>query len=66
MSEGKPDPPGSWSALMADNIGRFEVAAKFGMNATWNPVGSAAMAKILRQMCRIIDDEIEARRNPTT
>ena len=50
-----------WRDVMRENIGRFDVAAAIGGSATWNAEGSAAMAKLLKEMCRIIDDEVNAR-----
>jgi hypothetical protein len=51
-----------WSEVVEPLAARFEVAAKFGQSAVWNATGSAAMAKLMRNMARIIDDEIMARR----
>lgn len=58
MSEAK---SGAWLELMEPHIRRFEVAGKFGGSAIYNSVGSAAMAKLIRKMAAIIDEEIDRR-----
>jgi len=59
MAEAKPR---SWLEVMGPHIRRFEVAAKFGQNATYNATGSAAMARLIKKMATIIDEEIDRRR----
>lgn len=51
----------TWADVMAPHIRRFELAAMFGSNATYNAKGAASMAKLLKKMARIIDEEVEHR-----
>ncbi len=53
--------PRQWMAVMADIVARFDVAATFGMSTTWNAEGSRSLAVLIRQMCSIIDNEIDHR-----
>lgn len=39
MSDQEP----TWTELVAPIVAKCEVAAKFDMNATWNPKGAAAL-----------------------
>lgn len=50
-----------WADVTAAILRRFDIAAQFDGKAVWNAKGSAACAKIIREMARIIDDEIERR-----
>lgn len=54
--------PVSRLEIMGPHISRFEVAAKFGGTASYNALGSEAMAKLIRKMATIIDEEIDRRR----
>lgn len=58
------EPPPTWTDVMMPHIRRFEVAAKFGKSAVYNPTGSAAMAKLIRKMAAIIDAEVDRRNAP--
>lgn len=51
-----------WREIIDPIAARFEIGAAFNMDVTHNPKGSAAIAKLIREMARIIDDEIEARK----
>jgi hypothetical protein len=44
-----------WQAVMHTAIGRFKVAALSGGSATWNAVGSQAMAELLTELARYVD-----------
>lgn len=46
--------------LLGPSIRRFEVAAAMGLNATWNPTGSAAMAKLLKETAMMFDHHVAA------
>ncbi len=54
---------GGWTECVAPIANKLEVGAKFGERTVFNEEGSKALAKLLREMARIIDDEIE-RRSP--
>lgn len=56
----------TWLELMGPHIRRFEVAAKFGGGVTYNAIGSAAMAGLIKRMAMIIDEEINCRRKDVT
>lgn len=51
--------PGSWSEIAATLARRFEVAAVMGYDAVHNPVGSEAIAKVLREMGRKLDIAVQ-------
>lgn len=53
--------PGQWLEMMTPHIQRFEVAAKFDGEAVFNSVGAAAMAKIIKKMATLIDEEVHDR-----
>lgn len=48
-----------WSKLVEPMVARCELAAKLGMNATWNPDGAAALGSLLKKMAATLDDEIK-------
>ena len=48
---------GEWSELVKPMVDRCEVAAKFGMNATWNPDGAAALGELIKTMAKTLDNE---------
>ena len=50
---------GPWSKMVAPLIGRFEVAAAFGKEATCNPTGSRAMADLMKTMAERLDRAVE-------
>ena len=50
-------PLGEWSDLVKPCVDRCEVAAKFGMNATWNSDGAAALGELIKTMAKTLDDE---------
>lgn len=50
-----------WRELIQPQISRFEVAAAFNGDVKFNAEGSKAMANLLKEMARIIDDEIDKR-----
>ena len=52
----------SWSKTLAPILQKLDVAAKFNGKASWNAVGSAALADVLRKMIDIIENQIEGRR----
>jgi len=47
-----------WMDAVAPLIERFEVASAFDMSATHNAVGSAAIAKLMREMATNLDRHI--------
>lgn len=49
----------SWHDVIDPIAARFEVAAAFGFDTVHNADSSKAIAKILRDMARIIDAEID-------
>lgn len=53
--------PGQWLEMMTPHIRRFEVAGKFEGEAVFNSVGSAAMAKLIKKMATLIDEEVSVR-----
>lgn len=52
-----------WANLVKPMVDRCEVAAKFGMNAVWNPDGAAALGELLKIMAKHLDDENIRREN---
>lgn len=56
----------TWAECVAPLVRRCEVAAATNNKAVWNPVGAKAMGKLLKEMARIIDEEINRRRSPDT
>lgn len=52
----------TWTDITGPLVRRCEVAAATNNNAVWNPVGAKALGNLLKNMARIIDDEIELRR----
>lgn len=52
---------GAWTDCVKPLAAKFELAAQFDAEATWNAVGSTAMAELMLAMARIIDTEIVAR-----
>lgn len=57
---------GQWGMAVDKIAARCEVAAKFGGDAVFNRDGAEALGKLLREMARILDTEIEARRMIST
>lgn len=56
MDEGK-----TWSSLVSGPCGHFDIAAQFGLYATWNAEGSKAFSALVREMARLLDEEVHAR-----
>lgn len=56
MADGK-----TWSDLVAGPCGHFDIAAKFGLYATWNAEGSQAFSDLVKEMARLLDEEVQAR-----
>ncbi|OJF92074.1 hypothetical protein AX761_21790 [Rhizobium sp. 58] len=54
----------SWKDVVAPLARKFELAHTFNGEAAFNAEGCKAMAALLKQMARIIDEEIEARNKP--
>lgn len=52
---------GVWRTLMHPHISRFELAAMVKGSATYNAEGAAAFAALLKEMCRMLDEEIGRR-----
>lgn len=44
-----------WADVMSSAIQRFEVAAAVNGSATWNSIGSKAMAELLKELSRHVD-----------
>jgi hypothetical protein len=54
-----------WRDMLEPHCQKFELAAKFGAEVTYNSTGSASMAKVLRHVAEKIDlavDIIQERR----
>lgn len=62
-SERSETAPETWASIIQPHVRRFEVAAAVGGQATYNATGSAAMAKLLREMADKTDQAIELSRN---
>ena len=56
-----PTPDRSWTAMMQPIIDRFELCAKMGLDFVHQPEGCAALAKVIKEMATIIDNEIDRR-----
>lgn len=52
----------TWKEVVAPLVARFTVAHAFNGRASFNAEGSKEFAKLLTEMARIIDEEIEARK----
>lgn len=49
----------TWSELVAPTVARCELAAKLGMNATWNADGAAALGELIKRMAARLDADLE-------
>lgn len=54
--------PTPWREVIGPIIAQLELAVKMDMDHCLNPKGAEAMARVLSDMARIIDDEIVKRR----
>lgn len=52
----------SWGKVMDPILVKLDVAAKIGGTASWNAKGAEALAGLIREMVKIIDTQIEGRR----
>lgn len=50
---------GEWSEVMQPIVAKLEVGANFGRETAWNKEGSAAMAKLLRELAEKADAGID-------
>lgn len=57
MPESKP-----WAEVVEPVVKKFKLSTTLGMNTTFNPEGSAALADLLVQMAKLIDEEITTRK----
>jgi hypothetical protein len=53
---------GQWTEAVGPIAAKLEVGATFGERTVFNREGSKALAELLREMARIIDNEIEHRK----
>ncbi len=56
-----PAPEQSWVAITKGIVDRWKLAAATGLNFGEKPEGCAALAKLVGEMARIIDEEIDLR-----
>lgn len=56
-----PSPDRSWAAMMQPMVDRLELCAKMGLDFVHHPEGGAALAKVIKEMATIIDNEIDRR-----
>lgn len=54
-----------WAQLIADVTHHFDVAASYGMNASFGAERAAAASKLIKEMARILDDEMDHRAKVT-
>ena len=52
----------TWAEITKDIVDRLELCAKLDMDLVEHPKGCAAMAALIKDMARIIDEEIRQRR----
>ena len=51
----------TWAELIQPTVNRLDVAITFKATATFNPDGAQALKSLLKEMARVIDEEIERR-----
>lgn len=56
-----PDPGQSWIEVTRPIVERWKLCAKLNMSWTENAKGCAALATLVSDMARIIDEEIDRR-----
>lgn len=56
-----PKPEESWTDATKDIVARLELCAKMDMKFIYEPSGCAALAKLLKKMASVIDNEIDKR-----
>lgn len=49
----------TWVEVVKDIVAKFDVAAAFGQNTTFNSIGSRAMATLINDMAKKLDLAIE-------
>lgn len=49
------EPYNEWSKMVEPHVRKLTVAGAFGLNFTFNPVGAAAMAKMVKEMGETLD-----------
>lgn len=52
---------GTWREATAGIVRMLEVAGSFDQRAVFNADGAAALAKLLKEMVRLLDDEVARR-----
>lgn len=57
-----PKPEKSWGDTIDPIAKRLELAAMFGQGFKFNAEGASACAKLMREMARVIDGEVERRK----
>lgn len=50
----------TWTEICKPTVERCELAAKLGMNATFNSDGAAALGELIKRMAARLDADLEA------